>query len=38
MYKSRYDFLFELDPADYKAWARGLKKAGYATDPSYAGA
>ena len=38
MNKSRYDFLFELDPFDYKAWARGLKKAGYATDPSYAGA
>ena len=36
--KSRYEFLFELDPFDYKAWARGLKKAGYATDPSYAGA
>ncbi len=36
--KSRYEFLFELDPLDYKAWARGLKKAGYATDPSYAGA
>lgn len=33
---SRYAFLFELDITDYKAWARGLKKAGYATDPSYA--
>lgn len=32
---SRYDFLFKLDPRDYKAWARGLKKAGYAGDPSY---
>lgn len=32
----RYAFLFELDINDYKAWARGLKKAGYATDPSYA--
>ncbi|HMO62190.1 MAG TPA: LysM peptidoglycan-binding domain-containing protein [Ferruginibacter sp.] len=31
----RYAFLFELDPADYKAWARGLKKAGYATNPKY---
>jgi LysM repeat protein len=31
----RYAFLFELDPADYKAWARGLKKAGYATNPRY---
>jgi LysM repeat protein len=38
MDKSRYDFLFELDPTDYKGWARGLKKAGYATDPAYAGA
>ncbi|MBN1414168.1 MAG: glucosaminidase domain-containing protein [Bacteroidales bacterium] len=38
MSQSRYDFLFDLDPDDYKAWARGLKKAGYATDPSYAGA
>jgi hypothetical protein len=38
MSQSRYDFLFELDPADYRGWARGLKKAGYATDPSYAGA
>ncbi|QKG80574.1 glucosaminidase domain-containing protein [Tenuifilum thalassicum] len=33
---SRYDFLFKLDPTDYKAWARGLKKAGYATNPNYA--
>ncbi len=33
---ARYAFLFKLDIADYKAWARGLKKAGYATDPSYA--
>ncbi len=31
----RYDFLFDLDPIDYKAWARGLQKAGYATDPAY---
>jgi hypothetical protein len=36
MNQSRYDFLFELDPEDYRGWARGLKKAGYATDPSYA--
>jgi LysM repeat protein len=35
-YQDRYKFLFELDPTDYKAWARGLKKAGYATDPKYA--
>ena len=33
---SRYAFLFELDPSDYKGWARGLKKAGYATAPEYA--
>jgi len=31
----RYSFLFELDPADYKGWADGLKKAGYATNPKY---
>lgn len=33
---ARYAFLFKLDVTDYKAWAKGLKKAGYATDPSYA--
>jgi len=33
---SRYAFLFELDDRDYKGWARGLKKAGYATNPDYA--
>jgi LysM repeat protein len=32
----RYDFLFQLDPTDYKAWAYGLKRAGYATNPKYA--
>jgi LysM repeat protein len=32
---SRYAFLFDLDPADYKSWAYGLKKAGYATNPRY---
>ena len=31
----RYSFLFNLDPTDYKAWAFGLKKAGYATNPKY---
>src|SRR5690606_7848185 len=31
----RYSFLFNLDPADYEAWAKGLKKAGYATNPRY---
>lgn len=34
-YRDRYKFLFDLDPADYKGWAHGLKKAGYATDPAY---
>ena len=32
----RYGPLFQLDPKDYKAWANGLSKAGYATDPNYA--
>ncbi|MBS1600346.1 MAG: glucosaminidase domain-containing protein [Bacteroidetes bacterium] len=32
---SRYDFLFKIAPLDYEAWARGLKKAGYATNPRY---
>ena len=31
----RYAFLFDLDSKDYKAWAFGLKKAGYATNPQY---
>ena len=31
----RYAFLFQLDVKDYKAWAYGLKKAGYATNPAY---
>lgn len=30
-----YKNLFTLDKSDYKAWAHGLKKAGYATDPRY---
>ncbi|MCR5351309.1 MAG: glucosaminidase domain-containing protein [Bacteroidales bacterium] len=34
--RERYASLFELDPTDYKGWARGLRRAGYATDPSYA--
>jgi LysM repeat protein len=33
---SRYNFLFDLSPTDYKGWARGLKRAGYATNPDYA--
>ena len=32
---TRYDFLFKLDPADYKGWAYGIKRAGYATNPRY---
>ena len=32
---SRYSFLFDYDIKDYKKWAYGLKKAGYATDPQY---
>jgi LysM repeat protein len=35
-YRDRYAFLFDLSPYDYKAWARGLKQAGYATNPQYA--
>jgi len=31
----RYSFLFDLGKDDYKAWAKGLKEAGYATNPSY---
>lgn len=34
--KSRYASLFELEITDYKAWAKGLKQAGYATSPVYA--
>lgn len=32
----RYQALFELDRSDYKGWANGLQKAGYAEDPAYA--
>jgi LysM repeat protein len=32
---SRYGDLFKLGSTDYKGWAHGLKKAGYATDPKY---
>ena len=34
--RARYGSLFELESTDYKGWARGLKKAGYATNPDYA--
>lgn len=33
--RSRYGDLFKLPRDDYKGWAHGLKKAGYATDPKY---
>ncbi|MFX0558463.1 glucosaminidase domain-containing protein [Maribacter sp. CXY002] len=33
--RSRYDFLFDYKSTDYKNWAQGLKKAGYATDKKY---
>ena len=33
--RSHYSSLFQLDPTDYEAWAKGLKKAGYATNPKY---
>ena len=33
--RGRYSFLFEFKKTDYKAWAKGLKKAGYATNPKY---
>lgn len=34
--RDRYKNLFKLNIMDYKAWARGLKEAGYATNPEYA--
>jgi len=33
--RSRYNFLFDYEVEDYKNWAKGLKKAGYATNPKY---
>jgi|TARA_B100000809_G_scaffold159780_1_gene157158 hypothetical protein len=33
--RERYSSLFDLSPTNYKAWAKGLKKAGYATNPKY---
>ena len=35
-YHDRYAFLFDLEPTDYKGWAYGLQKAGYATAQTYA--
>lgn len=34
--QSRYRSLFRLGPTDYKGWAKGLQRAGYATDKGYA--
>lgn len=34
-YRDRYKFLFDYPLTDYKSWAEGLRKAGYATDPQY---
>ncbi len=34
--RPRYAALFQLDPNDYVGWAKGLKQAGYATNPNYA--
>ncbi|HEY0432524.1 MAG TPA: glucosaminidase domain-containing protein [Chitinophagaceae bacterium] len=33
--RSNYASLFQIDPTDYREWAYGLKKAGYATNPRY---
>ncbi len=33
--RAHYSTLFKLDKTDYKSWAKGLKNAGYATDPAY---
>lgn len=33
--RTRYSNLFKLDKDDYKGWSKGLKAAGYATDPQY---
>lgn len=35
-YSTHYDRLFELDPLDYRSWARHLQQIGYATNPRYA--
>ena len=34
--RSRYSSLFSMPVTDYKGWAKGLKQAGYATNPDYA--
>ena len=34
--QARYSSLFDLSMKDYKGWAKGLKRCGYATNPRYA--
>ena len=34
--RGHYRFLFDLEPTDYQGWCKGLRKAGYATNPKYA--
>ena len=34
--RPRYNSLFSLATTDYRGWAHGLKRAGYATNPAYA--
>lgn len=34
--RSRYSSLFDLEITDYEGWAKGLKRCGYATSPTYA--
>ena len=34
-HRDRYSFLFDYRKTDYIAWSKGLRKAGYATDPKY---
>ena len=36
LHKDRYKHLMKLKKTDYKSWANGLQKAGYATDKNYA--
>jgi flagellum-specific peptidoglycan hydrolase FlgJ len=36
LHKKRYESLFKLKITDYKGWAKGLKRCGYATNPEYA--
>ncbi len=35
LHSPTYKTLFEIDKTDYRAWAKGLKACGYATDPTY---